>query len=178
MTPEIEAFLNELNQFEDRVPLGLLTRRLKSLEINVDDVAQWIEFDPHRYRRNLMHAGPGYQALVLCWLAGQRSPIHDHEGSTCGVKVLQGVATETIFDRTASGMLLARRSRELREGYVCGSQDSDIHQLSNLQDGGRQLVTLHVYSPPLLSMNTYSLTDASVMRFADPVHEFVQGAGI
>ena len=43
-------------------------------------------------------------------------------------------------------------------GTVIGSQDSDLHQVSNLQDGNLDLVTLHVYSPPLFRMGTYSIT--------------------
>jgi DMSO/TMAO reductase YedYZ molybdopterin-dependent catalytic subunit len=42
---------------------------------------------------------------------------------------------------------------------VIGNEDGDLHQVSNLQAGSADLVTLHVYSPPLLRMTTYSLTD-------------------
>ncbi len=34
-----------------------------------------------------------------------------------------------------------------------------MHQVSNLQDGDADLVTLHIYSPPLRLMGTYSLFD-------------------
>jgi hypothetical protein len=34
-----------------------------------------------------------------------------------------------------------------------------MHQVSNLQPGTADLVTLHLYSPPLLRMGTYSITD-------------------
>ena len=44
-------------------------------------------------------------------------------------------------------------------GAVVGSVDKDMHQVSNLQAGDADLVTLHVYSPPLLVMGTYSLHD-------------------
>jgi hypothetical protein len=50
--------------------------------------------------------------------------------------------------------------------------------MSNLQADGRDLVTLHVYSPPLVVMRKYSLTDSSIAEFVDPVREFAQGAGI
>lgn len=43
---------------------------------------------------------------------------------------------------------------------------------------GQDLVTLHIYSPPLLVMGTYSLTDDRVGEFVPPVHEFTHGAGI
>lgn len=177
-TLSLSAFLDDLDHHKERVPLDELVRKLQQLNIDLDDVRDWVHFGPDRYRRNLMFEGSGFQALVLCWLNGQRSPIHDHEGSTCGVKVLRGTLTETIFDRTANGQIIARRSRELREGSVCGSQDADIHQISNLQDDGTELVTLHIYSPPLNTFNIYSLTDSSPRRVHDPIYEFVHGAGI
>jgi cysteine dioxygenase len=126
-----------------------------------------------------MHNGPTYQALVLCWRNGQRSPIHDHQGSSCAVKVLRGLALETIFQRAANGMIYADYSRELGEGSITASQDADIHQISNLQPDSHDLVTLHIYSPPLLCMNTYSLLDATVAQFYDPINDdFRDGGGI
>jgi hypothetical protein len=95
------------------------------------------------------------------------------------VKVLRGRAVETLFDRAPNDMIYATCSRELHEGHMTASQDTDIHQISNLQAASADLVTLHVYSPPLLCMNTYSLLDASIAHFVDPINaEFVGGDGI
>jgi hypothetical protein len=52
-----------------------------------------------------------------------------------------------------------------------------MHQISNLQAGDADLVTLHVYSPPLMWMGTYSLTDRT--RGQEPMFiEFCDAAGI
>ena len=125
-----------------------------------------------------MHAGPAYHAWILCWRAGQRSPIHDHRGSSCGVRVISGEATETAFEMTEEGHVFATRTKKLSEGFTCATQDMDIHQLSNLQSAGRDLITLHIYSPPLLVMGQYSLTDTTVRDFNVAVHAFTEGAGI
>lgn len=178
MSLSLSEFLAEMDRYSERVPLDRLTEMIERLAITLDDVREFVQFGPTTYRRNLMHAGPGYQALILCWRSGQRSPIHDHRGSSCGVRVLQGVATETIFDRTPAGHVYATHSRELPEGGVCGSEDMDIHQVSNLQPAGCDLVTLHVYSPALTKMGTYSLLHTSVGEFDDPIHQFSHGAGI
>jgi cysteine dioxygenase len=171
-------FFAELDGFSESVPLDFLTRRLTELEISLDDVRKHLQFGAETYKRNLIHEGPGYQALALCWRSGQRSPIHDHRGSRCGVRVLSGVATETIFEQTEDGWIYATGSRKLGEGQVCWSQDRDIHQVSNLRPRGENLVTLHVYSPALLVMGTYSLTDATHALLTDPVYGFADGAGI
>jgi cysteine dioxygenase len=178
LPPHLREFFDRLDRHEDRIPLDELIQLLKDLPITLDDVRGFVRYSETTYRRNLLHEGPSYQALVICWKNGQRSPIHDHTGSSCGVKVLAGVMTETIFERKQSGMIYPSRTSELAAGESCGSQDADIHQVSNLQDDGGPLVTLHIYSPALLTMNVYSLTDDRVRRMDDPVYEFCDGGGI
>src|SRR5262245_33940546 len=147
--------------------------------VTLEDVRPFLSFAVDHYVRNLMYAGPSYQALVLCWHSGQRSPIHDHRGSSCAVKIISGVATETVFAQGPNGMLYATGSRQLVAGDGCATQDADVHQISNLEADGTDLVTLHIYSPPLYRMNMYSLLDAKVQQFFDPVNEaFFSGAGI
>jgi len=174
----LAEFLASLDRHPRRVPLPELVRRLEELDMDLEEVGDYVRFSPDHYQRNLMHAGRGFHALILCWRSGQRSPIHDHRGSSCGVRILKGTVTETLFERTAGGLVYPTRTRELAAGSVCGSQDGDIHQVSNLQPPGHDLITLHVYSPPLLVMGTYSLTDASVGEFVDPILEFCHGGGI
>ncbi len=177
-TMTFDEFFHEMDQYKERVALHVLDERLKELEINWEEIKPFVKFDPQGYRRNLMRAGPAYHALILCWSHGQRSPIHDHRGSSCGVRVLKGVATETIFERTSEGHIYATKSNRLPTGYTCGSQDSDIHQISNIEPDGGDLITLHIYSPPLLVMGTYSLMGLQRGEYSDRVHEFYAGAGI
>jgi cysteine dioxygenase len=178
MALTVREFLDVMDGYAARVPLAELLSRLAELDVELQEVAGCVRFGECNYQRNPLHLGNAYHALVLCWRNGQRSPIHDHRGSSCAVRVLAGVATETQFERSANGLIYPTFSRELHEGSVIGSQDADIHQMSNLQPGGADLVTLHVYSPPLLVMSKYSLVDPWVTDFVDPVLEFASGAGI
>ena len=178
MAQTIQELLGSLDLYSDRVPLRELTRRLEDLTIDLEDVREYVAFGRESYRRNLMHAGAAYHALILCWRAGQRSPIHDHRGSSCAVRILKGVATESQFEMTKEGLVYPTFTRQLPVGSVCASQDDNIHQMSNLQTGDLDLVTLHIYSPPLLVMGKYSLTDPLVAEFADPIFEFALGGGI
>ena len=178
MSLTLSEMLESFDRREGRIPLDQLTRSMQELNLEFAEIEEHARFSKSRYQRNLLHAGNGYQALILCWRSGQRSPIHDHRGSSCGVRVLKGVATETTFAHGPNGMIYPTRTAELAAGGVTGSQDEDIHQVSNLQSDGTDLVTLHVYSPPLLVMGTYSLTDPKREEVVDPIFEFVSGAGI
>lgn len=160
MARTLDELYDYLDGLTGRADLRDLTAHLEELEVG-DELDRHMQFTSKTYARNLVRAGPHYHLLVLCWKNGQRSPIHDHTGSACGVRVLRGTATETLFERTACGHVKATFSRDLHAGCVCGSEDSDIHQVSNLQDGNADLVTIHIYSPPLMRMGTYSLFDLS-----------------
>jgi cysteine dioxygenase len=174
----LAELFRELDGYAGRVPLDVLEERLRQLAIEPAEIGPHVKFNADTYRRNLMHAGQGYHALILCWRAGQRSPIHDHNGSSCGVRVLSGTCTETIFDRTPAGHIYPTHTHHLHAGHCCGSQDSDIHQISNIDPSGTDLVTLHVYSPPLLAMGQYSLSQPGRTEFVDAIHSFAEGAGI
>src|SRR6186997_3370169 len=83
---ELIVFLDSL---QERAPLPQLVAELQELEIGCDDLAEHVRFSDQQYARNLVCKGAWYHLLVLCWQNGQRSPIHDHAGSTCGVRVLR-----------------------------------------------------------------------------------------
>src|SRR6516162_6963739 len=173
----LEQWFAEFDRYDGRIPLVILTEGLKRLRLDADQIRPFLQFSFERYRRNLMHAGPAYHALVLCWRSGQVSPIHDHRGSACAVRVIRGKATETIYEMTEEGRVFPTRTRNLTEGYMCATQDLDIHQLGNSQPSG-DLITLHLYSPPLLKMGQYSLEDSQARDFEDEVYELTEGAGI
>jgi cysteine dioxygenase len=177
MARTLDELFDYLDSLEDRAALPSLVGELTDLEIDADNLREYVRFSDKAYARNLVRKGPWYALLVLCWKNGQRSPIHDHTGSSCGVRVLQGVMTETRFGFAPNGHVKALSSHDLAEGGVCGSQDDDLHQVSNLQAGNAELVTMHVYSPPLVWMGTYSMYDTS--RGQEPMLlEFCDAAGI
>ncbi|MHC4089041.1 MAG: cysteine dioxygenase [Planctomycetota bacterium] len=174
----LASLLKYLDGLAARVPVDELQARLAALDVCIEDVSDFVRFSNDQYRRNLVREGPFYHALVICWRSGQRSPIHNHAGSTCGLRVLTGVATETIFEPGPCSLLKAASSRDLSSGQVAASQDSDTHQVSNLQNPGTDLVTLHIYSPPLLRMDTFSLTDSTVGEFRPMIFSQSDGSGI
>ena len=152
------AYLDGLTSRPRRTELEALLRRL---DLGAEDLAGWVHFSPRSYQRNLVRAGDWYHLWVMCWRNGQRSPIHDHAGSVCGVRILAGTATVTRFEFAANGQVKATASDDCPPGSVVATADDDLHQVSNLLAGNADLVTLHVFSPPLLRMGTYSLLDAT-----------------
>jgi cysteine dioxygenase len=177
MANDLQAMFDFLDGLDGRPAMPGFAEDLARFDIDLDDLAGFVKFSDRSYARNLVRATPAYHAWVLCWKNGQRSPIHDHHGSACVVRVLRGTLTETLCEFAPNGHVKACFSRDFEQGSIVASEDTDMHQVSNLQAGDADLVTLHVYAPPLLAMNTYTLHDRSRGQEIWEV-EFSNAAGI
>lgn len=178
LPPSLRPLVDYLDQLTARAPIERLRELLEQTHVTLDDVREFVEFAPDHYQRNLVCTGEWYEILVICWLSGQRSPIHNHAHSTCGLKVLAGVCSETVFDHAPCGQVVALRTTHETVGHICATQDTDTHQVSNLQRAGQNLVTMHIYSPPLRAMQRFSITGGAAETWLPPVMELAQGAGI
>jgi uncharacterized NAD(P)/FAD-binding protein YdhS len=140
-----------------------IVQALKRIDLERADLAGALMFANRNYRRIAIRRRPYYEALVLCWKSGQRSPIHNHAGSSCVVRVIEGCATETRFVSSPCGRLVPQWSRSFPAGTVTGCRDGGmIHQMANLGPPGHDLISLHVYSPPPLHWKYYTLDETTL----------------
>ncbi len=149
---------------------------LARLVVPSEEMQRHARFSDTRYARNLIHKTDRFEIMVMCWYAGQRSSIHDHAGSLGGLKILQGELTESLFEKAANGMIKSLTSVDYPAGSTRVEETSLIHQISNLQGENGKAVSVHIYAPPLVRMNVYSLEDPSV-RNVLPQY-FSSGSGI
>lgn len=122
---------------------------LSKFPLSRENIEEHIKFDTDSYTHNIVKTGTCYQALILCWKAGQHSPIHDHAKSVCGILVVDGIATEDRYDNN----LVLESTSEFEKGKVIVSEGKDIHCISNRTND--ELITLHIYSPPLFNMRIF-----------------------
>ena len=180
VTAKLAPLLSYLESLSgERADVQKLAEALDQLEqLTVDDLADYNIYDAHDYRRNLIVEGAMYEVLLLCWQSGQRSPIHDHAHSVCGIKVMQGTLTEVRYRESPCGQVVANDAREMQAGGLCASVDHDIHEISNLQSPGNDLATLHIYSPPLREMAMYDPAKPGARTYRPVNFEFHSGSGI
>lgn len=156
-TGRLGPLLDYLGSLDGRADLEVLSGLLGDLAVTRADLGAACRFGADGYRRNRIAESDWYELVCMCWSSGQRTPIHDHRGSSCAFRVVEGVATETAFEPTASGLICPCGRREHGAGRVCASEEDDCHQVANTQPAGEDLITLHIYSPPLRQFNVYSL---------------------
>ena len=138
--------------------------------ISADDLQPYLGFKAGNYCRHRVMRNEFVEMLVLCWKPGQRTPIHDHNGSHGAVFVHEGIMWETTFDYNADDGLSYKAHRELRGGGLTGSELPYIHQLGNPDVSGKDLITIHIYAPPLGVLKTYKLGSSTIDLYtpADP----------
>jgi len=128
---------------------------LETANISTEELQPYIGFKDGNYWRHRICRSEFVEMLVLCWRPGHRTPIHDHNGSHGGVKVHEGRLWETIFNYDAKKGLEYKSARDYAPGAVTGSDIPDIHQLGNPDISEQDLITIHVYAPPLGVLHTY-----------------------
>ena len=151
----LASLVGRLAALEGRPTLGEVNGWMSAVEVLADELRPHVSFKEGTYARHRVFLCEHTELLVLCWRPGQRTPIHDHNGSFGSVRVLSGVMWETIFEMEPESGLAYKYAREWRPGHITGADVPDIHQLGNPDVSGTDLVTLHLYAPPLTSLNVY-----------------------
>lgn len=134
---------------------------LMALPGTVDDLLRTATFSRDGYVRRLLHAGVGYEALLLSWLPGQKTLIHDHGGSVGAAAVLAGRFSERDYVIGADGLATFRAVRTFGAGSIAGADEEDVHVVGNAETDTR-LVTIHLYAPKIENMRTFSERPAVV----------------
>ncbi|MCB0359389.1 MAG: cysteine dioxygenase family protein, partial [Bdellovibrionales bacterium] len=158
--PKLTALVEFLDASGAELDLGRTVELLKNLEITRSDVAPLLRFSERAYARNVVKHTDQYDVFLICWRPGQASTIHDHRGSVCAFKIVSGHATEIVFEPTVGGYVRPMTERLYSEGEICSAQDDEtVHQVINRTTANEDLVTLHIYAPPL-KMNVFELDPA------------------
>jgi cysteine dioxygenase len=153
----LRSLAGALEKLSARPALTQVDEWMRRVEVSREELRPHVGFKEGTYARHRVFVCEHAELLVLCWRPGQRTPIHDHAGSFGSVRVLEGFMWETLFEMDGREGLLYKSAREWTRGHVTGADIPDIHQLGNPDVSGRDLVTLHLYSPPLTSLNVYKV---------------------
>jgi hypothetical protein len=117
-------------------------------------LAPHLGFDARQYRRVRLYRGPEWEALLLCWLPGQATSVHDHGGSVGVSVVLTGTIAEVRYVRRADSVPLAVAGRgECGPGAAAVELPDTIHEMRN--ESPHPAVSLHMYSPPLTVLGAH-----------------------
>jgi cysteine dioxygenase len=131
-------------------------------------LAPYVLWNGGHYARNLIYRDHFFEVLALCWLPGQRTPIHSHNGQFGWVTVVQGelvcrnyrfVRSQTLKKtsvRNQSGagrpvevQLLSSASYQADGSVSVVDRHQTTHQIENLEKSPSGSISLHLYSKPI-----------------------------
>lgn len=135
-------------------------RALSALRVDAKEVLRAARLDPRFYTRTSVWCTEYLEVLIMGWLPGQMSPLHNHKGSICAVQVLAGEALEVGYEKSEPGYLSPLDLAKFPQGSIAVSEDEEIHQFGNASSN--PMVSLHLYSPPLTLAETFPET-ASIL---------------
>ncbi len=99
-------------------------------------------FRDSKYARQLVFKTDNVEIILMCWLPGQGTPVHDHGRSDALTMVVEGEMTCATYGQDHS----VQRS-VLSKGEIEHIAVGIKHEAWN--NSQNNLVTLHIYSPPL-----------------------------
>lgn len=120
---------------------------------SVADVADVLRFQRAGYTRTRIARTPEAEVLLMCWLPGQATSIHDHGQAMGLVHVIAGEAVEHEYERVGRKLEIVRTQR-FKTSDRFKEPVGGIHRVMN--EGPGILVTLHLNVPPLEAMHLHT----------------------
>ncbi|MEP0264985.1 cysteine dioxygenase family protein [Dokdonia sp.] len=127
---------------------------IHSIKFSADDFEDYCSWSNDCYTRNCIVDNEKFELILICWCEGHSTPIHDHGGEECWVKVIDGEFKETIYKKEDDGELKAVRSSISKQNDVTYMKDfMGFHRLENLSNN--RSMSLHLYAKPIRACNVF-----------------------
>lgn len=146
---------------QQRAVLGAL----RHTRIDWSVMGRHLAFEADCYLRRRLFLNRSWEILMLCWLPGQKTAIHDHGASWGSTLVMMGELTERTYRAPTGRGLEHKTDAVLGTGQVTVESQQTIHEVSN--QGTVPAVSLHLYSPPLRFLHSYDQASGE-KRYIEP----------
>lgn len=127
----------------NELTLGLNTLK----DIKIEQSFDILEGERKRYK---YAEGKGWEILLMIWGINTRTPVHDHNGSKCWIRMIKGNLLELCYDNKP----IYQMQKILAVGTDTYIDDGKgTHQIVNPFQS--VAVSLHLYSPLISICNIY-----------------------
>jgi cysteine dioxygenase len=161
---DFDALVQQLERLPgDTLSPARVGRMLSDVALHPHALAPFLWFRPRGYARNVVHRTPRFEVMVLCWEEGACSPVHDHAGQDCWLRVEHGALGLDDYRLVEGGAGEAGYARLLQEhGAHVGwpgtvdrrSAEAGVHRVRVLEGPA---VSVHVYSRPVERMRVFDV---------------------
>jgi cysteine dioxygenase len=182
----IDDFIDGLRSFER----SLITRDrvldfCSSLRITDSSLDPYVFFDDAFYTRNLIYRDDLFEVMTICWLPGQKTAVHTHNGQLCWMITQRGnlavvdyrwlgcdhpefqnvVGLDCVAGSEHTKLEVIREVVASTSGPVMTADKlQTIHRLYNLSPAQERAISVHVYSLPIDSCVAFDLDNQRCYR--------------
>ncbi|MGB3533683.1 MAG: cysteine dioxygenase family protein [Microcoleaceae cyanobacterium] len=160
----LEQFIQKLNIYSQK-DASYYDRLIQTIDISPESIASYCRWDSQSYTRNLVCQTDIYQLLVLCWQAGQASPVHDHQGQDCWMYIVEGTIQETLYHPTNNldkSCILQETDRIIHKRGDTSRLENSTLAWHSIQALSQRVITLHLYSQPINKCHIYDIKTGQV----------------
>lgn len=139
------------------------TEVVRSINIASSAFEPFCSWSNESYTRNCIVENERFELILLCWEEGQLTPIHDHGGEECWVRIIQGDFKETIYQEDETGILNVVKSTFSKPNDICYMVDfMGYHRLENINNG--RSMSLHLYAKPIRNCKLFDESSNEFVR--------------
>ncbi|MCF6307973.1 MAG: cysteine dioxygenase family protein [Flavobacteriaceae bacterium] len=147
----ISDLIKQLSNCNKEAIKGIIDR----LKIPNSEFEKFATWDKTHYTRNCIARTQNFELLLLCWQAGQETPIHSHNDQDCWVFLIEGNITENQYKNNQHEVPVLTVSEIMQES--CSYYINDViglHSLHNSEE--KRAMSLHIYVNPIEECSYYS----------------------
>lgn len=149
LSPGLKKLVTTLDQYKS-LNGELVESIISTMHLQPDDLESYAELDHPAaisYGRKTVYENDRFKVLVISWIPGDYTAIHNHGSSEWGCILHFGLTVHRIYEFREQVLCLAS-ARLFDQGEVCVLDSSLIHLMGNA--GSQATLSLHIYGKPQL----------------------------
>lgn len=130
---------------EPSLSAGKVKNIVKQAQVTQEDLMPWADFDHPKqdcYGRKMLYDGGFFDVMVMSWVPGDFSGLHDHGYAQWGAVKSFGVAEHAVFWVQDNEIRTLSRQM-IKAGQVIGVGHQLVHQMGNSTEDN--YLSLHIY---------------------------------
>ncbi len=128
---------------------------IDSIHIPVSEFEKYATWNQEHYTRNCITRTTNFELLLLCWQAGQETPVHCHNDQDCWVFLIDGSIVECQYILSENDIPIITVTETMKElGSYYINDKIGLHSLHN--SNKKRAMSLHIYVNPIEECSYYS----------------------
>lgn len=138
---------------------------LISMDVKLEETLPYLQSaDGKTYYRKLLYQNDEMELLIMNWSDIECAP-HDHGNSAGWIQVVNGDSKNTVFELKENQFPEELFTEIKSKGSFFFAPKKAVHKMQS--NGNDNLVTLHLYSPPITGMKVYDLEKCAACIVSD-----------